>query len=186
MLEDDDVVVGYAYAGPYKERAAYRWSCEVSVYLDGGRRRRGGGRALYEALFARLAERGYRTAVAGMTLPDDPSVGLHTAVGFELIGTYRRVGSKHGLWRDVLRAQGELGPYDDDPAEPAWSGPLGSVRHHRRGSGPDSRLLVTQNDVSVHDSLWAVLTDSQESAVKVRPCSARTSPVAGWRICMAR
>ncbi|NEK84764.1 N-acetyltransferase [Blastococcus saxobsidens] len=119
VLEDDGVVVGYAYAGPYKERAAYRWSCEVSVYLDGGRRRRGGGRALYEALFATLADRGYRTAVAGMTLPNGPSTGLHTALGFEPIGTYRRIGFKHGQWRDVLWAQRALGPYDDDPTPPA-------------------------------------------------------------------
>ncbi|MCA0146949.1 GNAT family N-acetyltransferase [Blastococcus sp. LR1] len=119
VLEDDGVVVGYAYAGPYKERAAYRWSCEVSVYLDGGRRRRGGGRALYEALFARLAERGFRTAVAGMTLPNEPSVGLHTAMGFEPIGTYRRIGFKHGRWRDVLWAQRALGSYDEEPVEPA-------------------------------------------------------------------
>jgi L-amino acid N-acyltransferase YncA len=119
VLEDDGVVVGYAYAGPYKERAAYRWSCEVSVYLDGRRRRRGGGRALYEELFARLAERGFRTAVAGMTLPNDPSVGLHTALGFEPIGTCRRIGFKHGRWRDVLWAQRALGRYDEEPVEPA-------------------------------------------------------------------
>jgi L-amino acid N-acyltransferase YncA len=119
VLEEDAVVVGYAYAGPYKERAAYRWSCEVSVYLDGGRQRRGGGRLLYEALFDRLAARGYRTAVAGMTLPNEPSVGLHTALGFEPIGTYRRIGFKHGQWRDVLWAQRALGRYDDEPVEPA-------------------------------------------------------------------
>ncbi|MGY2004846.1 N-acetyltransferase family protein [Blastococcus sp. SYSU DS1024] len=119
VLEDDGAVVGYAYAGPYKERAAYRWSCEVSVYLDGGRRRRGGGRALYEALFERLAARGFRTAIAGMTLPNEPSEGLHTAMGFEPIGTYRRIGFKHGRWRDVLWAQRPLGAYDDDPAEPS-------------------------------------------------------------------
>src|SRR5450759_4559462 len=81
VLEDDGSVVGYAYGGPYKSRAAYRWSCEVSVYLERGRRRTGGGRALYDALFLRLAERGFRTAVAGMTLPNDGSVGLHHAMG---------------------------------------------------------------------------------------------------------
>ena len=118
VLEDDGDVVGYAYAGPYKERAAYRWSCEVSVYLDGARRRRGGGRALYEELFRRLADRGYRTAVAGMTLPNEPSVGLHTSLGFQPIGTYRRIGFKHGRWRDVLWAQRPLGAYDDEPVEP--------------------------------------------------------------------
>ncbi|RBY93692.1 GNAT family N-acetyltransferase [Blastococcus sp. TF02-8] len=118
VLEEDGAVAGYAYAGPYKERAAYRWSCEVSVYLDAGRRRRGGGRTLYEALFARLAGRGFRTAVAGITLPNEPSEGLHAAMGFEPIGTYRRIGFKHGQWRDVLWTQRELGPYEDDPAEP--------------------------------------------------------------------
>jgi L-amino acid N-acyltransferase YncA len=120
VLEIDGQVVGYAYGVPFKERAAYRWSCEVSVYLELGRRRTGGGRALYEALFARLAERGFRTAVAGMTLPNDPSVGLHRALGFEPAGTYRRIGWKHGAWRDVAWAQRELVPATDTPpAEPS-------------------------------------------------------------------
>lgn len=105
VLEDEGRVVGYAYGGPFKSRAAYRWSCEVSVYLERGRRRTGGGRALYEALLARLAERGFHTAVAGMTLPNDASVGLHRAVGFEPVGTYRRIGWKHGTWHDVAWVQ---------------------------------------------------------------------------------
>ena len=113
VLEDEGLVGGYAYAGPYKARAAYRWSCEVSVYLDPGFRGRGGGRALYEALFARLAERGHRMLVAGMTVPNDASVGLHRALGFEEIGTYRRIGWKHGAWRDVLWMQRPLG--GDEP-----------------------------------------------------------------------
>jgi phosphinothricin acetyltransferase len=115
VLEDDGRVVGYAYAGRYKERAAYRWSSEVSVYLETGRRRSGSGRMLYEALFERLAERGFRTLVAGMTLPNDPSEGLHRAMGFEPIGTFRRVGWKHGQWRDVAWAQRSLGADDGPP-----------------------------------------------------------------------
>src|SRR4051812_24311930 len=63
VLEDDGEVVGYAYGGPFKARAAYRWSCEVSVYLVRGRRRTGAGRALYTELFERLARRGFRTVV---------------------------------------------------------------------------------------------------------------------------
>ncbi len=119
VLEIDGEVVGYAYGSPYKERAAYRWSCEVSVYLAQDRRRAGGGKALYEALFARLAERGFRMAVAGMTQPNEPSVGLHKAMGFELIGTWRRIGWKHGAWRDVTWMQRELVPASDDtPEEP--------------------------------------------------------------------
>ncbi|MFE0024345.1 GNAT family N-acetyltransferase [Amycolatopsis sp. NPDC059021] len=118
VLEDDGRVAGYAYGGPFKERAAYRWSCEVSVYLERGRRRTGGGRALYTALFDRLAERGFRTAVAGMTLPNDASAGLHRAMGFEPVGTYRRIGWKHGAWRDVAWMQRALLIDEDPPAEP--------------------------------------------------------------------
>lgn len=118
VLEDGGEVVGYAYGGPYKQRAAYRWSCEVSVYLAGDRRRRGGGRTLYEALFDRLAARGYRMAVAGMTLPNEASVGLHRALGFEPVGTWRRIGWKHGVWHDVAWVQRSLGDASDPPAEP--------------------------------------------------------------------
>jgi phosphinothricin acetyltransferase len=112
-------VVGYAYAGRFNPRAAYRWACEVSVYVELGRRRTGAGRALYEALLARLAERGYRIAVAGMTLPNEASVGLHHAMGFEPVGTYRRIGYKHGSWHDVAWVQRVLANHGDPPAEPA-------------------------------------------------------------------
>ena len=118
VLEADGRVVGYAYAGPYKARPAYRWSCEVSVYLERGRRRSGGGRALYAALFDRLAERGFRTAVAGMTLPNEASEGLHRAMGFEPIGTYRRIGWKHGAWHDVAWTQRPIGAADGAATEP--------------------------------------------------------------------
>ena len=118
VLEDGGRVVGYAYGGPFKPRPAYRWSCEVSVYLELGRRRTGGGQALYTALLARLAERGYRTAVAGMTLPNDASAGLHRAMGFAPVGTYRRIGWKHGAWHDVAWRQREIGDGDGPPSEP--------------------------------------------------------------------
>jgi L-amino acid N-acyltransferase YncA len=117
VLEEEGRVVGYAYAGPFKERVAYRWSAEVSVYLEAGRRRSGSGRLLYEALFARLTELGFRTLVAVMTLPNDASEGLHRALGFEPVGTLRRVGWKHGEWRDVAWAQRSIGPDDGPPRE---------------------------------------------------------------------
>ncbi|GAA1561659.1 GNAT family N-acetyltransferase [Kribbella hippodromi] len=118
VLEVDDRVIGYAYAGPMKPRAAYRWSCEVSVYLEQGRRRTGGGRALYEALFARLAARGYRTAIAGMTLPNPASEGLHKSLGFEPIGVYRNIGWKLDGWHDVAWSQRPLAELPDPPKEP--------------------------------------------------------------------
>lgn len=117
VLEDDGQVAGYAYGSKFNSRAAYRWSCQVSVYLELGRRRTGAGRVLYQALFARLAERGFRTAVAGMTLPNDASVGLHRALGFEPVGTYRRIGWKHDQWHDVAWAQRPLVAGDGPPAE---------------------------------------------------------------------
>jgi L-amino acid N-acyltransferase YncA len=118
VLEDGGRVVGYAYGGPFHGRPAYRWASEVSVYLERGRRRTGAGRALYEALFAVLSERGYRMAVAGMTLPNEASVALHRALGFQAVGTYRRIGFKHGAWHDVAWCQRELGAGDDPPPEP--------------------------------------------------------------------
>ncbi len=119
VLEDAGRVVGYAYGAQFHPRAAYRWSCEVSVYLELGRRRTGGGRALYEALLARLASRGFRVAIAGMTLPNDASVALHRALGFEQVGTYRRIGFKLGEWHDVAWTQLSLSAGADPPAEPS-------------------------------------------------------------------
>lgn len=117
VLEADGEVVGYAYGGPFMARAAYRWSAGVSVYLDGGRRRTGGGRVLYETLIERLAARGFRVLLAGVALPNEASEGLHVALGFQPVGTYRRVGWKHGRWHDVTWYQRVL-VEDDGPPEP--------------------------------------------------------------------
>ena len=118
VLEDGGRVVGYAYGSTFNARAAYDWSTSVSVYTEMGRRRTGAGRALYTALLDRLAARGYRTALAGIGLPNDASVGLHTAMGFEPVGTYHRVGWKLGRWHDVAWYQRPLGdPTDDAPPE---------------------------------------------------------------------
>jgi phosphinothricin acetyltransferase len=119
VYEQEGRVVGFAYGGPFEPRAAYRWSCKVSVYVELGRRRTGAGRALYSALFARLADRGFRTAAAGMTLPNDASLGLHRAMGFEPVGTYRRIGWKHDAWHDVAWMQRRLAAGQDPPSEPA-------------------------------------------------------------------
>jgi phosphinothricin acetyltransferase len=109
VLEEGGRVVGYAYGGLFRAREAWSWACEVSVYLEPGRRRGGDGRALYEALLTHLTDRGYRTAVAGMTLPNDASEGLHRAMGFEPVGVYPRIGWKFGAWHDVAFAQRALG-----------------------------------------------------------------------------
>lgn len=118
VLEDGGEVIGYAYGHPFAERAAYRWSCETSIYLAAGRRGNGGGRLLYVALLARLAARGYRRAMAGMTLPNEASEGLHLALGFEPAGVYRKVGWKNGAWHDVAWVQKTITPDDAPLVEP--------------------------------------------------------------------
>jgi L-amino acid N-acyltransferase YncA len=108
-------VVGYAYATAFNERPAYRWSASVSVYIAAEARGSGVGRSLYEALFARLRERGFRTACAGITLPNEASVRLHESLGFEQVGLNRGIGWKHGAWHDVGWFQLELAPPGEGP-----------------------------------------------------------------------
>lgn len=108
VAEDDGRLLGYAYGSAHRERAAYRYSTETSVYVAEGARGRGVGRRLYAALFDRLAERGYCNALAVIALPNEPSVALHRAAGFEPVGTIRRAGRKFDAWHDILWMQRKL------------------------------------------------------------------------------
>ena len=121
VAEDAGAVVGYAKAGTWRDRAAYAWTAEVGLYVHHGAHRRGLGRALYSELIAELARRGFRSAVAGITLPNDPSIALHRALGFEPVGTVRDAGWKHGRWCDVEFWQKRLAT---GPEEPPGEGPL--------------------------------------------------------------
>jgi len=119
VAEEDGEVAGYAYACAHRERAAYRWAADVAAYVGEGYRRRGLGRALYDALFELLARQEMQVACAGITLPNDASVALHEACGFELVGIYRRIGWKQGQWRDVAWWELELVPRSAEaPREP--------------------------------------------------------------------
>ncbi|HEX2391573.1 MAG TPA: GNAT family N-acetyltransferase [Solirubrobacterales bacterium] len=115
VAEQGGEVIGYAYACPHRERPAYRWAVDVSVYVAEAARGRGAGAALYRALFERLRERGFRVAFAGITLPNPASVALHERVGFSAIGVARGIGWKHGAWRDVGWYQLRLSPGAQDP-----------------------------------------------------------------------
>lgn len=94
-------VLGYAYGSSFRARAAYQWSVETSAYVDRLHAGKGVGRALYTRLLDVLAELGYCTAYAGITLPNPASVGLHQAMGFTEVGVFRRAGRKFGAWHDV-------------------------------------------------------------------------------------
>ena len=101
VAEANGRVVGYAYGSSHRERTAYRWSVETTVYVARDAQRSGIGRNLYAALIPMLTDAGFCNAYAGVALPNDASVALHTSFGFKPIGTFPRVGYKFGEWRDV-------------------------------------------------------------------------------------
>jgi L-amino acid N-acyltransferase YncA len=129
VAEDDASVVGYAYGGPHRERAAYRWAADVTIYIGPGHQRQGLGRALYEALFQRLTAQGLRMACAGITLPNDASVALHERLGFRPVGVYRQIGWKFDRWHDVAWYQRALRTEGPDP--PAEPGPPTTTEYDR-------------------------------------------------------
>jgi len=118
VAEDDDRVVGYAYASRHRERAGYRWSVDISVYLEQEAQRRGVGSALYRELLDLLRRQRFVNVYAGITLPNDASVGLHRSIGMEHIGTYERVGYKFGEWLPVAWFGMRLTEPAEPPVEP--------------------------------------------------------------------
>ena len=109
--ENGSALCGYAYAGPYRARPAYRWTLEDSVYVAPDMHRRGIGRALLAALLEAAEAGGFRQmiAVIGDSTRQDSSVGLHEALGFRHIGIFQDVGYKHGQWLDTVLMQKTLG-----------------------------------------------------------------------------
>jgi L-amino acid N-acyltransferase YncA len=116
VVAESDELLGYAYGSRHSDRAAYRWAADVAVYIDARHHRAGVGRALYTRLFEQLRAAGFWTLCAGVTQPNDASNGLHSAMGFVPVGTYRRIGWKAGAWHDVRWSQLDLRP--DQPGPP--------------------------------------------------------------------
>jgi len=115
---DDGSIAGYAYACPFRARAAYRFAVETSVYLAPDAAGHGLGTALYRPLLATLEAQGFTQAIAAIALPNPASVRLHERLGFTHAGTYARVGYKLGRWLDVGLWQRPLASAGDTPAEP--------------------------------------------------------------------
>lgn len=115
VAEVDGAVRGYAYASRHRERAAYDWTAETTVYVDEAFTGRGLGRASMTALLAILRVQGFHLAVAGVTLPNPGSVALHLSLGFARIGEFEAIGYKQGRWHGVEWYGLELGPREADP-----------------------------------------------------------------------
>ncbi len=116
--ECDNRIVGFAYGQAFNRLAAFQWSAQTGIYLHAGHHRWGGGSALYTRLLRRLAERGYRRALAGITQPNDASNGFHRSFGFSDVALYRRVAWKQGSWHDVAWMQLDLAADQDGPPGP--------------------------------------------------------------------
>lgn len=127
VAEMDGVVMGYATASRFHERAAYRWTVETTVYVAHDMQGQGIGRALYRALLDTLEEQGFTQAIAAIALPNDHSIDLHEAAGFQRAGHYREVGWKRDQWHDVGIWQRQLTEPDDPSEEPKGFGEVGLV-----------------------------------------------------------
>lgn len=101
-------IVAYAYASSHRSRAGYRWNREVSVYVNKSYHRKKIGYVLYKILFAIVQQQGFSNVLAGVVIPNKPSVKLHTALGFELVGTYKGIGFKFGEYHDTQWFQKKL------------------------------------------------------------------------------
>ena len=116
VAEFDGEVGGYSYAGPYRDRPAYNWCVEDSIYVAPELHRRGIGRRLLMRLIAECEARGFRQmiGVIGDTA-NTASIAVHAAAGFRLIGTFQSIGFKHGRWLDTVLMQRVLGSGDTSP-----------------------------------------------------------------------
>jgi len=129
VCEEDGAMQGYAYASQHRERAAYQWSVDVSVYVDERWRGQRIGRALYTSLFAILRAQGYVNVYAGITLPNPASVALHQAMGMKPLGIYYHTGFKLDKWHDVGWWHGLLQSLPSQPQPPQ---PIGDLRDASR------------------------------------------------------
>jgi phosphinothricin acetyltransferase len=118
VATDDDRVLGVAYAAPWKERAAYQWTVEATIYVDSAAHRCGVGDALYTDLLRRLRSQGFRSVIAVIALPNDPSVRLHERHGFSQVAQLADAGFKLGDWHDVGLWQCVLRRGSEQPRAP--------------------------------------------------------------------
>lgn len=131
VAQVDGAVVGVAYAGPWKSRGAYDWTAESTVYVSHRHQRLGLGFLLYSHLLASMQAQGFRSAIATIGLPNDPSVRLHESLGYRARGTLKAVGFKHGDWHDV----GFWQQHFDASNPPEAAGPVGEIAGESGGTG---------------------------------------------------
>lgn len=115
VCELDGKPVGYAYAHPYIERAAYQWGAEVTIYLSPAAQGKGVGRRLYTALEKILRLQNVLTCYACVTASNEHSVKMHEALGYHIAGSFKNAGFKHGHWLDMVWLEKQLAVYPENP-----------------------------------------------------------------------
>jgi L-amino acid N-acyltransferase YncA len=118
VCEINGRIAGYAYGGKYRERTAYQWCVESSIYIHDAFQKAGVGRALYTALIEIFRRQGFRNVYAVINLPNEKSVAFHESLGFEYFATYEKVGYKLGKWKNVGWWRLSVNDYGDEPAAP--------------------------------------------------------------------
>ena len=118
VFETDGMIAGYAYGIRHRERTAYQWCVETSVYVKDDYQKRGIAKALYTVLFFILKYQGCRNVYAGITLPNDRSVAFHKNFGFMWVADYKNIGYKLNKWYTVSWWQMQLNDYSDEPEAP--------------------------------------------------------------------
>lgn len=118
VYERDGIILGYAYCARFKERAAFNWDCECSVYIDPKAHRQGVATALYNKLFELVKQQGYYTIYALITYHHESSMELHKKFGFTEVGVYEKTGYKFGQWWDLLVMERRLREPDPSPVPP--------------------------------------------------------------------
>lgn len=117
---EDGKVVGYAYAGTFKGRAAYDWAVETTVYVDRNCHGKGIGKALYEELEILLKEQNIQNLNACITFPNKPSEAFHQKMGYRTVAHFEKCGYKLGRWLDMIWMQKFIGEHPDTPAKVVW------------------------------------------------------------------
>jgi L-amino acid N-acyltransferase YncA len=127
VLMEDETLLGYAYASTHRERPAYRWAVETSIYMAPEAQGKGLGYLLYKNLLQELIARGFTHAFGIITVPNNASVYLHSKCGFSHLAVHEKAGWKFGKWHDVLWMRKDLFSQPNQPTEPvfeSWNGEI--------------------------------------------------------------
>ena len=156
VAEVGDELWGYVYCHPYRERLAYQWSVDVTIYLAPIGQGKGLGRVLYEAMEAILCLQGITMAYSCITLGNEHSIKMHEALGYRLIGTFSKSGYKNGQWLDTVWLEKQLQACPPEPASiKGWREiPAAAIEKVLQQASARLGALLSKNDTKKVTQEW--------------------------------